>query len=195
MPSYAANQIKARLEAALDRKLDKDETGHVEEMVMNVYPEAVLELIAREVRHKRLVDFAVIYYPVMNGNIPGAKKLRNTKRLTGNLGAVYRRFDALLPDGYSQRELDHIILLAEDCTQSEIEWGIKESVGRNVRSAIYSYRAIINHRKEMHSPKVKLKGIDSVDVVCKIHDVDHSVDAWRQKLLSRKVTKANEKSK
>jgi hypothetical protein len=191
MPSYAANQVRAKLEVVLGRLLDKREILQSEEMVINAWPNAIYEFIDLMARRGQLVDFAVIYYPVMHGLLRGASRVHDVKRLTGGLGAVYARMDFLLQNGYTQNELDHIVLLSEECTQSELEWGIHASISRNIRSAIYTYRTIINSRRDKRVPNVKRAELDKVDTTCKIKNAGKAMDKWRQRLTARKVENAN----
>ena len=189
-----ASASALKVAALFKRFLKRDEWLHIEEMVINYYPVHVINHLKLMEKRKRLtLDTA--YYEVMNGQLRNSSRMKGNRRITGGLAVLYDTFEKILPLGFRDSELDAIMDIYEDCSQGEIERALNYTLARGIKSARYCYKLIISLRERNRRVGQALKEIDHVDAVCRVHDVDHSVDAWRDRLLSSQVKRANARTK
>jgi hypothetical protein len=182
MPSRNASRVVIRLEQFLGRKLSNHEVILCEEMVYNVYVNAVTSYIDRLSKKKVARTFAAIYFPIINGTTKNAWKRNDVYHMTPHVEKLYWRLHDLLEPNFSEHEFEHILWLA-DVEEKELDDAISFIRARGIHSAAYM-RAMILQKRERERKEAPKQAIASVLPNVALRpavDLERSRTSWKRK--------------
>lgn len=190
MPSATALRIAIKASEFLRRELNGHEQEMCEELALNLYPKAVIQYIDRLTRKKAPKQFSMIYQPCKNMLIRWSRRRDDWICMKGRMRNVYNKVGQFVGDGFSERELDSIIFLSDDCSDAEIDAAIAYSRGRGIHNASYLKAVILGNRKRytlgairrgklaQYIPEVAT--LRALDVgIRKVPNIDRIRDLWR----------------
>lgn len=190
MPSATALRIELKAREFLNRELTRGERLQCEELALNLYPKALIAYVDRLIRRKvNPKSFSLIYQPARNVVFRYSHRRSDWIYMKGRMGNVYARVGEFVGDGFSERELDAIVFLADDCTQAELDAAIAYARGRGIHSVAYLKACILGNRKRymlgaVRSGKLQqyigdVKEIKELLIGAQVPRIDKLRDLWR----------------
>jgi hypothetical protein len=182
MPSASAGRVIAAMVLFLERKLSPHEEVLCEEMSVNVFPMPIIQYIDRLKRKGCPKIFDSVYFPITNGVIKQGIRRFESIKITTHQESIYWRLHGILKDGFNDREMEHVLWLAE-VDKYEFEDALRYARSKMIHSAAYLKTVIIARRTQ--AKKIKpTRPIDEVipdEKPLEAVDIGKSRKNWKRK--------------